>query len=59
MKSNIAQVGRSKQGVANGMDKHVGIGMPVQSHFVINFYSPKPQFSTFLQAMHVVSKTDS
>src|SRR5690606_38689480 len=59
MVSDIAQVGRAKQGIADGMQQHIRIRMAGSSLLGGQFQSAHKKRDSFFQLMDVVSKTKS
>src|SRR5690606_1785268 len=59
MVSDIAQVGRAKQGIADGMQQHIRIRMAGSSLFGGQFQSAHKKRDSFFQLMDVVSKSNS
>ena len=57
--TDIAHIGRAEQGVADGMDQHVGITVPQQSRAVLDTYAAEPQLTPFGQSMYVISESDT
>lgn len=52
----VAHVGSTKQRVADGMDKHIGVTMPQQSETVGYLYSANPKLAAFNQAVDIISE---
>ena len=59
MIADIAHIGCTQQGVADGMDEHVGIAMAQKSHGVRNTDTAKPQFAIGHQPVDVETHTYS
>jgi hypothetical protein len=57
MVTDVAHVGSAQQGVANGMDEHIGIAVAQQSLVVVEAYATQPQRTAFYQLVDVVSET--
>ncbi len=59
MITDVAHVGGSKNGVANGMDEHIGIGMAEQTEGVVNLDAAEPEVAVGNQLVNVVAEADS
>jgi hypothetical protein len=53
--ADIAFAHRAKQGVADGMDQHIGIGMPFEALRVRNLHPAKEKQPAFNKAVDVVT----
>ena len=54
--ANVSQGGRTKQGIRNGMQQHVGITVSVQVLVKGDLRATNPQGSTGNQAVGVISQ---
>lgn len=57
--ADVAHVGCTKYGIADGMDEHIGIGMPEQSVCVLQLNATEPEGASFNKFVDIVAKTDS
>ena len=55
----IAHIGSSKQCIANGVNKHIGIAMTKQTKRIVETYASEPQFAALYKFMDVVSKSST
>ena len=53
--ADIAQGGCPQQGVADGVEQDVGVGVPQQPFGMGNLNASEPQFAAFDQLVYVVS----
>ena len=53
MIADVAQGSRPKQGVADGMHKHVGVAVPQKTVMVLQLDASQPQFAPLNQLVHV------
>ena len=53
MVADVAQVRRTQQGVANGMNEHVGIAVAKKAEGVRNANTAQPKVATFDKAVYV------
>ena len=58
MPPDISQPRRAQQGVGNGVEQHVGVGMAVQPLFVVDLHAAQYQVTAFHQPVHVVAMSD-
>jgi hypothetical protein len=59
MKPYVAEAGSTQEGIANGMDEYIGIGMAGSSFFMFDTDTPEPELTSWFKPMRVESKTDS
>jgi hypothetical protein len=59
MVADVAHVGSTKQSIADGMDKHIGIAMAQKAFGVLQSDAPKPEVATFYKLMYVESESYS
>ena len=57
--TDIAHVGGAKQGIADGMDKHIGIAMAQKALGVLQSDASKPEVATFYKLVYVESESYS
>lgn len=57
--ADVAHVGSTKQGVADGMYEYVSVAMTEQSQLIIELYAAKPKLATFHQLVDVISESCS
>ena len=53
MITNVAQVGSTEQGVAQGVNRHIGIAVTQQPQLVVNLHTANPQFAVGHQTVHI------
>lgn len=58
MPPDISQPRRAQQGVGNGVEQHIGVGMAVQPLFVVDLHAAQYQVTAFHQPVHVVAMPD-
>jgi hypothetical protein len=56
MKSNVAKVGGTEQGVAKGMNHYVGIRMANRTFPGGNLYPTDPKIMSFLKGVNIKAK---
>jgi hypothetical protein len=59
MPSDIAQRGRAKERIADGVDKHIGIAVTERPFFVIDADATEPERTAFHQAVRVVAEPNA
>ena len=59
IRPDIAEPGGSQQGVHDGMDDDVGIGMAIEAPFKGNLDAAQDQAPPFFQAVDVIARTDA
>ncbi|SKO32072.1 Uncharacterised protein [Mycobacteroides abscessus subsp. massiliense] len=59
MAADIAQTGRTQQGIGNRMQKRISIRMTQQAFFKRNVDAAEYQISTFDQLMDIVALSDT
>jgi hypothetical protein len=59
MIADVAHVGGSQQGVADGVYEHVGIAMAQQTELMLQADAPNPQFASLDKAMNIESHSYS
>ena len=59
MVANIAHVCGTKKGIANGVDKHIGITVTQQSQVALYLYAAQPKVAASHQLVNIISKTNS
>ena len=59
MAANIAQRGRTQQGISNGVQQSIGVRMPQQSFVVPDIHATQNQFAAFDQGMNVPAFTNA
>ena len=57
--ADVSHVGGSENGIANGMDEHICIGMTKQSEGVVNLDASEPKVATFGELVNIETKSDS
>lgn len=55
----VAEIGGPEEGVAEGMDEHVGIAVAKEPVGVGNTYAAQPKFAALYETMYVVTETDA
>ena len=53
----VSHIGGTQQRVANGMYQHISVAVSQQSQRIIQLDAAKPQFPSWHQTVHVISKT--
>ncbi len=56
MVADVAQGGSAEEGIAEGMDSHVGIAVAKQPEGMVNLHAANPQFAVGHEAVHVKSE---
>ena len=51
----VAHVGGAEQGVADGVDEHVGVAVSEQAEFVVEADTAEPQLATLHQFVDIIS----
>ena len=59
MKTDVTHSSSPKQGIADGMNQHIGIAMPKQSQWVLEAYTTKPQLASLYKLMDIITKTNT
>src|SRR5690606_21686118 len=59
MESYIPQICSTKQCITYCMDQDISIRMPFKAKMIINFDTTNPKIASFLQLMHIITKTNS
>ena len=57
--TDVAHVGCPKQGIADGMNQHIGIAMPEQSQRMLEAYATQPQFASLYKLVDVIAETNT
>ena len=55
MFADIAQRGRTEQGIAQGMQQHITIGMGQQAEFMGNLHAAQGDKGALTEAVHIVA----
>ena len=59
MSADVAHGSCTEQSVRDGVQKHVGVGVSVQSQRMRNLYAAQNQRASFDQAVYVITLADS
>lgn len=57
MITDITHIGCTQQGIANGVNQHVGITMAEQTQLIIYLDTTQPQVTVLYQLVNIVSKS--
>ena len=57
MIADIAHVGGTQQGIADGMDEHISIAVAQQAQFMVDADAAQPQVAVFHQLVNVVAES--
>ena len=57
MLANISEGGSTKECVGDGVDKNVGIGMPVKAYRVFNLNAAEDELSAGDEPVHIIAKS--
>jgi hypothetical protein len=55
MLADVAQIGSPKEGIADGMEQHIGVAVSQKTMGVLNTHTSNPQRKTLLETMNVIS----
>lgn len=57
MITDITHIGCTQQGIANGVNQHIGITMAEQTQLIIYLDTTQPQVTVLYQLVNIVSKS--
>ena len=58
VQADVAQIGRTQQCIANGVDQHIRIGVPISAFFSRNLDTAQPEWMALAEGMDVIAEAN-
>ena len=57
--ADVAEIGCTEEGVADGVNEHIGVAVAEESEGVVDVYTADPQLAAGGEGVNIISETDS